>query len=145
MVRTKSNKFGEVVDIDLANQLVRIKKTKKTAQDHPRCVYVDPTGPNTDVLADSLYRLGEYVRGHGIHDTGPYQCARDLLSRTSPRFTGGRNAIDFGGNGLTDSMLPAVCGKREERQHHALIIRYSHRIPSARQYYSRGSPFDPNP
>jgi predicted RecB family nuclease len=96
-VRTKSNKFGEVVDIDLANQLVRIKKTKKTAQDHPRCLYVDPTGPNTDVLADSLYRLGEYVRDYGIHDTGPYQCARDLLSRRSPRFTGGRNAIDFGG------------------------------------------------
>jgi hypothetical protein len=96
-VRTKSNKFGEVVDIDLANQLVQIKKTKKTAQDNPRCIYVDPTGPNTDVLADSLYRLGEYVRDYGIHDPGPYQCARDLLSRRSPRFTDGSNAIDFGG------------------------------------------------
>ncbi|NYF53914.1 uncharacterized protein HDF12_004313 [Edaphobacter lichenicola] len=96
-VRTKANKFGEIVDIDLATQLVRIKKTKKTAKDNPRCIYADPTGPNTDVLADSLYRLGEYVRDHGIHDRGPYQCARDLLSRKSPRFTGGRNAIDFNG------------------------------------------------
>jgi uncharacterized protein len=84
-----------VTAIDLVHRTIDIKKTKKTAQEHPQCVYVDPKGPNTDVLADSLLRLGEWVRDHDIESGGKYKCARDLLLRRPPLFAGGRNLADL--------------------------------------------------
>jgi predicted RecB family nuclease len=88
-VRTKTGKFGQIVQLDMSNRLVHIKKTKKTASDHPTCVYVDPTGPNTDVLADSLLRLGEWVQSNGISSEGPFKAARSLLLRLPPKFSSG--------------------------------------------------------
>lgn len=88
-VRTKTGKFGDVAHIDLSNRVVHIKKTKKTANDHPVCVFADPTGPNTDVLADSLLRLGEWVLANGISAEGPHKAALSLLLRRPPELSNG--------------------------------------------------------
>ena len=36
-------------------------------------------------MAEALVRIGEYVADHGVRGDGPYQAARDLLLRESPR------------------------------------------------------------
>ncbi|MCU1302012.1 MAG: helicase [Candidatus Sulfotelmatobacter sp.] len=82
-------KIGKIVDIDLAARLVDIKKTKKTAEIHPTAVYAKNIGPTTDVLSNSLLRIGAWVEANGLDSTGPYRAARDLLLRHPPRLTGG--------------------------------------------------------
>jgi tRNA(Met) C34 N-acetyltransferase TmcA len=47
--------------------------------------YVD-----AQVKKDALVRIGMYVAEHGLRGEGPYQAARDLLLRESPR-VGGQN------------------------------------------------------
>jgi predicted RecB family nuclease len=81
----KGEKFGEVVAIDMIARTADVKKTKKTADVHPTAVYVNDIGPNTDVLADALFRLGSWVNINGIDSPGAFRAARDLLLRRSPR------------------------------------------------------------
>jgi predicted RecB family nuclease len=77
--------IGEVVAIDLAKRTVDIKKIKKTADIHPTSVFVHAAGVNSDVLADSLLRLGDWVSFYGIDTPGPFRAARDLLLQLPPR------------------------------------------------------------
>lgn len=77
--------FGEVAAIDTAVRTIDIKKMKKTAELHPRAVFVRDTGPDTDEIADALYRIGLSVAERGIDGPGPYRAARDLLLRRPPR------------------------------------------------------------
>ena len=85
----RGDKIGDVVAIDIVGRTIDIKKMKKTADVHPTAVYVDPRGPNTDVLADSLIRLGTWVVENGVDSPGPHRAARDLLLRRPPRLYGG--------------------------------------------------------
>jgi AAA domain/RNase_H superfamily len=77
-------KHGAVVAISLEGRYVDIKKRGDTASVHPAAVY-SHTIIRTDVLAEALMRLGEYVADNGLEGEGPYQAARDLLLRASPR------------------------------------------------------------
>jgi uncharacterized protein len=79
--------FGEVAAIDTVARTIDIKKMKKTAELHPRAVFVRDTGPDTDEIADALYRVGLSVTENGIDGPGPYRAARDLLLRMSPRLS----------------------------------------------------------
>jgi uncharacterized protein len=85
-VRQGELKIGEVISIDASSRIVDIKKTKKTASIHPTAVFTDKTGPNSQVLADALFRVGTWIDSHGIESMGPYRAARDLLLRHPPRF-----------------------------------------------------------
>ena len=78
---------GEVVEIDIAARTIDIKKTKKTAETHPKSIFVRPKNVNDDVLANALFRLGSWVNGNGVDSPGPHRAARDLLLRRSPRLT----------------------------------------------------------
>ena len=80
-------KIGEVVEINIAALTIDIKKTKRTAETHPKSIFVGPKKVNDDVLADALFRLGSWVNGNGVDSPGPYRAARDLLLRHSPRLT----------------------------------------------------------
>lgn len=84
----RGEKIGDVVAIDVPARTIDIKKMKKTAEVHPAAVFVDPRGPNTDVLADALIRLGKWVVENGVDAAGPHRAARDLLLRRSPRLRG---------------------------------------------------------
>jgi predicted RecB family nuclease len=79
--------FGAVDAVSLDERWVDIKKRMDTATIHPDAVYAHNV-IGTEVLADSLVRLGEYVAGNGIEGDGPYQAARDLLLRAAPRIGG---------------------------------------------------------
>jgi uncharacterized protein len=84
-----NQKVGEVVDVNPAGGTVDVKKTKKTAELHPPSVFMWDCPVNTGPLADSLYRIGEWVEANGIDADGRYRAARDLLLRKSPRLSGG--------------------------------------------------------
>src|SRR5205823_7467698 len=66
-------------------RVVEIKKTAKCADAHPNSVFVDARGPKWEVLADSLFSLGEWVSNNSIDVSGRYRAGRDLLLRNPPR------------------------------------------------------------
>jgi hypothetical protein len=81
------DKVGKVDFISLDDRTVDIKKTQATASFHPAAVFAHQLVP-TQVLADALVRIGEYVADHGITGDGPFQAARDLLMTVNPRVGG---------------------------------------------------------
>jgi predicted RecB family nuclease len=88
-VLNHDGEIGKVVFIDTAMRTVDIKKMRKTATVHPQSIFPDPRGPNTDILADSLFRLGSWVDSNGLDSPGSYRAARDLLLRRPPRLLNG--------------------------------------------------------
>jgi uncharacterized protein len=76
---------------------IDIKKTKKTAESHPTEVYVWDRPINVDAHADSLLRLGDWVKQNGINAGGIYRAARDLLLRRPPRLAGGETVAALPG------------------------------------------------
>ena len=81
----RGERVGEVIAIDFGARTIDIKKTKKTAEIHPKSVFVDARGPTDDVLADALFRLGTWINSNGVDVPGPFRAARDLLLCRSPR------------------------------------------------------------
>jgi predicted RecB family nuclease len=88
IARTREN-VGEVVAIDLVKRVIDIKKPKKAKDLHPPCVYAWDRPYPADAQADALFRLGEWVRDHGVEADGPHRAGRDLLSRKPPRMADG--------------------------------------------------------
>lgn len=76
-------KFGKVEAIDLEHRFIDVKKRGDTAAFHPTAVF-EHGDVNTNVLAESLITIAEYVAGHGLHGDGPFKAARDLLLRLPP-------------------------------------------------------------
>ncbi|MCI0620624.1 MAG: AAA domain-containing protein, partial [Acidobacteria bacterium] len=87
-VHTKEARFGTVVSVDLANRTIDIKKTGKTAEFHASAVFAFDQ-VNAKALAESLYRLGTWVKTRGVDSSGPHRATRDLLLRRPPRLIGG--------------------------------------------------------
>lgn len=81
------NRFGKLVAISLEERTVDIKKRQDSAGLHPAAVFAHSIVPS-QVLADALVRIGEYVADKGIVGTGAYQGARDLLMVEAPKIGG---------------------------------------------------------
>ena len=80
-------KLGGVDAISIEERWIDIKKRGDSAAIHPEAIF-SHTVINTDVLANALVRIGEWVADHGMEGDGPYQAARDLLMRMPPRIGG---------------------------------------------------------
>lgn len=83
------DKFGNVVAISLDDRTVDIKKRSDTAGVHPEAVFAH-SFVDTQVLADALLRIGEYVADHGIEGDGDHRASRDLLMKVAPRLRNGQ-------------------------------------------------------
>jgi predicted RecB family nuclease len=81
------DKFGRVVAISLDERTIDIKKRGDTSSLHPEAVYAH-NSVDTQVLADSLVRIGDYVADHGMIGEGQHRAARDLLMAVAPRLRG---------------------------------------------------------
>ncbi len=81
------DKFGSVVAISNDDRTIDIKKRQDTADVHPDAVFAHKFIDN-QVLAESVFRIGEYVANHGIIGPGAYRAARDLLLKVAPRLRG---------------------------------------------------------
>jgi uncharacterized protein len=91
----RGDPIGKVQAVDPASRTIDIKKTGKAASFHPTSIYKYERVPTAE-LAESLFRIGEWIRANGITSAGRYQAARDLLQRTAPRL----------GNGETITIQP---------------------------------------
>jgi uncharacterized protein len=87
------DKFGRVVAISLDERTIDIKKRADTASLHHEAVFAH-NFVDTQVLADSLMRIGDYVADHGMDGEGDYRAARDLLTALAPRLRGQELEVD---------------------------------------------------
>ena len=78
------NKLGKVEEISSENFTVDIKKRMDAATIHPQAVFVHDF-VNSNVIADSILRIGERNAMHGMEGDGNFVAARDLLLRELPR------------------------------------------------------------
>jgi predicted RecB family nuclease len=85
--RVGGEKFGKIEDISLDQRVVEIKKRMDSAGVHPAAIFAHSIVP-TDVLAESLMRIGEWVADNGIVGKGGYAAARSLLLRQMPQMHG---------------------------------------------------------
>ena len=75
---------GEVVSIDDQRRTIDLKRGASSTVPHPTALIpYDIVG--SDVLRDSLMRLGSWVAENGIDRQGHYWAERDLLLRRTPR------------------------------------------------------------
>lgn len=88
------DKLGSVVAISDDDRTIEIKKRQDTAGFHPEAVFAHKFIDN-QVLAESVFRIGEYVADHGIVGPGAYRAARDLLLKVAPRLR--ERALEQGG------------------------------------------------
>ncbi len=87
------DKFGRVVAISHDGRTIDIKKRGDTAAVHPEAVFAH-NFVDTQVLADSLMRIGVYVADHGMSGEGDHRAARDLLMAVAPRLRGQELQVD---------------------------------------------------
>ncbi|HEY3215378.1 MAG TPA: TM0106 family RecB-like putative nuclease [Candidatus Eisenbacteria bacterium] len=81
--------FGKVVGMDPVGRTIDIQKGGKAAGEHPSSIFAHEFF-GTQVIAESLLRLGMWVADHGIDAPGPHRAARDLVLGRPPRVAGGR-------------------------------------------------------
>jgi predicted RecB family nuclease len=75
---------GEIVAIDEVNRTIDIKRGAYSIVPHPTALVPNDV-VSSDVLRDSLLRLGSWVAENGIDGEGPFGAERDLLLRRHPR------------------------------------------------------------
>jgi hypothetical protein len=100
------NKLGTIAEISIEEGWVDIKKRGDTVDLHPEALFA-PDYIDTKVLAEALVRIGEYAAAHGLEAEGPYQAARDLLSRRAPR-VGGQPLRHQDETGVAAALCPAL-------------------------------------
>jgi uncharacterized protein len=110
-------KFGEVVAVDLLARRIDIKKTRKTADVHPRALYVWDAPMKVANHENSLFELGEWVRDNEM-DTGKvapgrFRAARDLLLRKPPRLLRGETIAAKLGEEPKDTASRIACALDE--------------------------------
>ncbi len=76
-------KVGKVVAVNYSARTIDIKKSKKTANEHPAAVCFHNQVPS-GALRESLMRLGEVVLAQGFAPAAPWRAAIDLLLRRPP-------------------------------------------------------------
>ena len=83
---TADKPVGTVVELNAAQNTVKIKKRADAAQMHPKTVVVNER-VTPRPLDESLLELARWVADNGIDAPGPFRVARDLLMRRPPRLS----------------------------------------------------------
>jgi uncharacterized protein len=102
----QGNRIGCVDAVNHAERTIDIKKTKKTAAEHPAAVFFH-NHVNTDPLRESLMRLGREVLADDFALGRPWRAAIDLLLRRPPV-----QALDNDDGGLqraNETAVDAAC------------------------------------
>jgi len=87
--------IGTVERVDVGERVIEIKRTVKTSGMHPTSVFVDGRGPKWEVLAESIFELGERVSEGGM-SAGGAGAAWDLLLKNKPRLADGETIAAIG-------------------------------------------------
>ena len=104
----KLENVGRVESIDVLKRTIDIKKMGKTAGIHPTSIFVDGRGPRWEVLAESIFAIGEWSTLNGIDAPGDFRAARDLLLRKSPSLDLGESLAALSGEVPVDRACRVV-------------------------------------
>jgi uncharacterized protein len=103
---------GELVTIDELEYTIDLKRGIRSLVPHPIGL-IPRNVVDSDVIRDSLLRLGAWVADKGLDEEGPFRAARDLLLRRVPRSLTSALASVISNNGqLTDAakgLLTRLC------------------------------------
>ena len=111
--RTKKS-VGEIVAIDEINRTIDIKRGSNSLVPHPAALVPNDV-VNSEVLRDSLLRLGSWVEENGIDGGGLFQAERELLLRRHPRSLARAVEIVIDDNGqLTEAAKNLVLSLPQE-------------------------------
>jgi predicted RecB family nuclease len=83
-VHHKDRRIGKVVAMDPIARSIDIEKSGEAEDFHPTSIFLKEPYRNPKEQQGSLYRLGCWVRDHGIAAAGPWQAARSFLLRKPP-------------------------------------------------------------
>ena len=114
----RRQKFGCVVDMDLAALTIDIKKTKKTGELHPPAIWTWDAPRGSETHAEALLRLGDFVAENGIDAPGPLLAVRDLLMRKNPRLPPGESLTLF----ALEEPVVTACGIATALDHSVFAI-----------------------
>ncbi len=81
----RKQNIGTLLDIDLKARTVDIEKSNASADVHPASIIARDIYRNQKAQQESLYRIGCWIRDHGVDAPGAYRAGRDLLLRKKPR------------------------------------------------------------
>jgi predicted RecB family nuclease len=85
----RQQRIGSLVRIDPENRTVDIEKSEASAAIHPTSVFARDPYRKQNAQRESLYRVGAWIRDHGVDSPGVYRAGRDLLLRNPPRLLSG--------------------------------------------------------
>jgi predicted RecB family nuclease len=85
---TQGEKVGTVEAVNLAERTIDIKKSRKSADQHPPAVFFHKR-VDSETLREALVRLGEVVVAQGFQAGDPWRAAIELLLRQAPSQGGG--------------------------------------------------------
>jgi predicted RecB family nuclease len=85
----RQQRIGNLSAIDLQNRTVDIEKSEASVAIHPTSVFARDPYRKQDAQRESLYRIGSWIRDHGVDSPGLYRAGRDLLLRNPPRLRAG--------------------------------------------------------
>ena len=100
----EGNRIGTVEAVNYAARTIDIKKTARTADEHPTAVVLHSRVPS-DVLRKALMRLGEAVVAKGFSQGDPYRAAIDLLLRRPPMSEDAGGSLQWPG----ETTVEAAC------------------------------------
>jgi uncharacterized protein len=83
---------GTIVEIDDRNRTIDIKRGTSSTVQHPTAL-IPCEIVNSDVLRQSLLRMGSWIADNHVDGNGSFRAGRDLLLRLPPRVRGDFNSI----------------------------------------------------
>lgn len=83
-VHHKDRRIGKVVAMDPIARTIDIQKSSEAGGFHPTSIFVKEPYRDLKEQQGSLYRLGCWVRDHGIAAAGSWRAARSFLLRNPP-------------------------------------------------------------
>jgi len=86
-VHHRERRIGKVVAMDPIARTIDIQHTGEALGFHPTSIFVKEPYRNPKEQQGSLYRLGCWVRDHGIDALGPWRAARSFLLRKPPELS----------------------------------------------------------
>jgi predicted RecB family nuclease len=85
----RKQRIGTLIAIDAQNRKVEIEKSEGSTGVHPASVFARDAYRKQDAQRESLYRMGLWIKEHGVDSPGLYRAGRDLLLRNPPRLRAG--------------------------------------------------------
>jgi uncharacterized protein len=91
----RKERVGTLIAIDTQKREVEIEKSEGSTGVHPTSVFARDAYRKQDAQRESLYRMGLWIKEHGVDSPGLYRAGRDLLLRNPARLRPGSGDLQI--------------------------------------------------